>query len=147
MSTGLLHAHHYLPYLILPLLLATIIKALIGWLSGKPYDKLDNILSAATMGLVHLQLLLGLLLYFVGDTVPGLFEGLSMSEIMKDSGARFVVVEHPVSMLLAIILITIGRVAGKRAATDLKKHQRTAIFFAIGFAIIINAIPKYWWPF
>jgi hypothetical protein len=47
-------------------------------------------------------------------------------------------------MLVAVVLITIGRSSSKKAVDAVKKHKRIALFFLIGLIIILAAIP---WPF
>jgi hypothetical protein len=67
-----------------------------------------------------------------------------MSEIMKDRTARFFVVEHLTAMLIAIILIHIGKAQARKKIGDAAKHQRTAIYYGIALLLILISIP---WPF
>lgn len=84
----------------------------------------------------HLQLIIGLVLY----VMKGWYSGMSS---MSDPIVRFWAVEHFVGMLLAIVLITIGRARGKRKATDKAKHKTFAVYYLIGIIIVIAMIP---WP-
>jgi hypothetical protein len=63
---------------------------------------------------------------------------------MKDSVARFYAVEHMTGMLIAIILITIGRGVSKKDIPDGVKHKRTFWFFLVALVIILASVP---WPF
>lgn len=139
MYTGMLHLHSALRYVVLVLLVVAIVKSLIGWFSGKQFDKTDDRIGLFLMAAAHLQLVIGLVLYFVS---PLLEVALTdMGAAMKDANLRFWAVEHITLMIVAIIAVTVGRVSTKKAATDLKKHQRSAIFYAIAFGLIMNAIP------
>ena len=67
-----------------------------------------------------------------------------MSAVMKDPGLRFFAVEHLAGMLIAIILIHIGKTQGKKPIGDKAKHRRTMIFYLVALLIILASIP---WPF
>ncbi len=67
-----------------------------------------------------------------------------MGAAMKDTAARFWVVEHIFGMVVGIALITIGRVAAKKAADDKAKFKKIAVYFTLGLLIILATIP---WPF
>lgn len=142
MYKGLLDLHSLLRYIALLLLIITIIKAFSGWLGKKPYEPLDNKLSLFTLIAMHLQLVIGLVLYFISPIVQA---GLSnMAVAMKDPVLRFWTAEHISLMIVAIALITIGRVSSKKANDSMIKHKKTAVFFLIGLLLIIVSIP---WPF
>ena len=67
-----------------------------------------------------------------------------MGAVMKDPGTRFFAVEHIAGMLIAIILIHIGKAQGRKAIGDRAKHRRTMIFYLLALLIILVSIP---WPF
>jgi hypothetical protein len=46
-------------------------------------------------------------------------------------------------MVLALILIHVGRVAVRKAEEDAQKHKRALAFFLIGTLAILSSIP---WP-
>ena len=141
MLTGLLHVHSLLRYVLLILMLISIVKAFNGWGLKKAYSPGDRKLALFTVISAHLQLVLGLVIYFISPTVKiGL---ANMSEAMKDAALRFWTVEHISMMLIAIILITIGSARAKRATTDEGKHKQIAVFFLIALLVIFIAIP---WP-
>lgn len=141
MFTGLLHLHSTLRYILLILLILSILKSLSGWMGKKVYSSGDRKLSLFTMIAAHLQLIVGIILYFISPIVKA---GLAnMGEAMKDTMLRYWVVEHISLMIIAIILITLGNSLAKRATDDTGKHKRIAIFFLIALAVIFIAIP---WP-
>ena len=88
-----------------------------------------------------IQLVLGLILYFSN----GWFDKLkNFSQMKSVAGDRFFAMEHVSMMLLAWILVHVGRVAVKKADADAAKHKRMLIFFGLAFVLILSAIP---WPF
>lgn len=141
MLNGLLHTHSLLRYIFLLFILIAIFKSLSGWFGKKQYLPGDKKVALFTLICAHLQLVVGLILYFVSPTVKLGLE--DMGAAMKDPGLRFWAVEHITMMIIGIALITIGYSSAKRGATDEIKHKRIATFFLIALAIIFAAIP---WP-
>jgi len=142
MNTGLLHLHNLLRYVVVILLLITVIKFFIGWLGKRKYTNADNKLSLFLLISAHLQLLIGLGLYFFFS--PLVEVALSdMGKSMKDVNLRFWAVEHGLSMIFGIVVITLGRIMGKKGKTDQIKFRRQAIFFVLAMILIFSAIP---WP-
>ena len=141
MLTGLLHIHSLLRYIILLLLLITIFKSFSGWFGKKQYLSVDKKFALFTLITAHLQLVLGLVLYFIS---PNVKQGMAdMGAAMKDPALRFWTVEHICMMIIAIILITLGYTLAKRGKDDEAKHKRIAIFFLLALIVIFLAIP---WP-
>lgn len=130
----LLQIHSYLRYLILALMIIVIIKSLIGWLSKGNFTALDNQLSLTLASSVHIQLLLGLLLYFMSGKVS--FSNGAMS----NGWTRYWTVEHLVMMIIAIVLITIGRARMKRSNSDLQKFKVLTITNLIALVVVVIAI-------
>ena len=89
-----------------------------------------------------IQLLLGLILYFSGMWFDNL--KTNAGAVMKDGVQRFFSVEHALMMIIAWLLVHIGRSMVKRAGNDAQKHKRSLIFFGIALLIILAMIP---WPF
>ncbi|MFO7613286.1 MAG: hypothetical protein R6W71_01455 [Bacteroidales bacterium] len=134
MYSILLHIHSGLRWFVLVFLVWAIIRA-----AMKSYRKEGKPL-AALLGLIstHVQLVIGLILYFISPKV--IFAGSSMS----NSVLRFYLVEHIALMLAAVILITMGYVKAKRAAEDLKMNKSILWYYSIGLLLILVSIP---WPF
>ena len=101
-----LGAHSYIRWLVLLAGLLASIASVKGYFGGKSFGRLDNGLGVLYVASMHLQLLVGLLLYFVFSpvTVADLPEGW-----MKNAQLRHQVLEHPVMMLLALVLGQLGR--------------------------------------
>lgn len=140
MYTGFLHLHDVLRWLLLVSLAVTLVKYLAGWFGNQPWKKTDNILGIVFTSLMDLQLLTGLVLYFFLSPVTK----LAMSDFgaaMKDADLRFYAVEHFAMMLIAVVLVHIGRAKSKKAKTDQGKFKIASIFFLIALVIMIAAIP------
>ena len=138
----LLRSHSGLRWLVLAAIVGAIVKSAISLSSGKAYDALDNKLSLFALIFSHVQLLIGLALYMGRGWITIMMDDPGTA--MKESGIRFWAVEHIFGMLVAIALITIGRIVCKKAATDEAKFKKVMIFFSIGLLIMLATIP---WPF
>ncbi|MGN8225935.1 cytochrome B [Gracilimonas sp. BCB1] len=138
MYNGLLHAHSGLRWIVLVLLVWALFKAISGWMGKKEYHKSDRLSALLALIFTHIQLLIGLALYFISPKVS--FE----SGVMESQVLRFYTVEHMSMMIIAIALITIGFSTAKRMSEAVAKHKRIAITYGIGLLIIIASIP---WPF
>ena len=143
MATGLLHLHNILRWVILILLFVSILVALMGWQSGKPFNPGHKKIWLFTMISAHINFLVGLYLVLVGRfgiLTTDLPEGTSF---MKDRFFRFFWLEHPLLMLLSIVAITIGHGRAKKALPDSRKYRGAFIFFLVALILILAAIP---WP-
>ncbi|HIF05918.1 MAG TPA: hypothetical protein EYQ64_02915 [Gemmatimonadetes bacterium] len=70
MNNMLFNAHSGLRYLILLFGVLTVLYAIYGMVSARPYDKVIRILSSSFVGTIHLQILFGLGLIFTGQFQP-----------------------------------------------------------------------------
>ncbi len=129
-------AHSGLRYVVLLLVVLALIQALAGWFGGKNYTEGNRKLNLFAMISAHVQLLLGLVLYF---TSPMVQLG-NMGAAMKNEVTRYWTVEHAVMMILALVLITIGHSRSKKALQAADKHRSIAIFYGLGIIVIIVAI-------
>ena len=117
-----LHLHSVLRWLVLLAGLFLVVKSIIGLASNGTYGKLDNIVSASFVGTLHLQLLIGLVLYFflspITESALADFGGA-----MKNAELRFWAVEHLTLMILGIVFAQIGRTKSKKQTEDKKKFE------------------------
>ncbi len=127
--------HSYLAWLALGLIVLSVVAAMLS----KSVFK-DTYRKIAKFGLitVHIQLLLGLTLYFIS---PMGFSNLS-GETMKDSFTRLLALEHPLMNIIAIILITIGHSQSKKLDDGSKK---ILIFYTLGLVLLLSRIPWSTW--
>lgn len=142
MYTGLKHLHSGFAYLLLAILVISIIYVLMGFVNKKPFTEGTRKIALAGFIAAHLQLLFGLILYFVS---PLGIESLS-GEAMKNANLRLYVVEHPLTMLIGIVLITIGYSRAKKSTVDADRYKKILIFYVIGLVLILSRIPWSVWP-
>ena len=139
MYNALVHAHSGLRWIAIGLLLFAIFNALKSQTSGR-YEKKDKMINLFAMVFLHIQLLIGLGLFFIND-----MSKISYSEgWMKNGMLRFFGLEHILGMLLAIIIVTIGRKKAEKLTGTRDKHRKIMVFYTIGLILIIASIP---WPF
>ncbi|GAB1398442.1 MAG TPA: cytochrome B [Saprospiraceae bacterium] len=142
MYTGMMHLHSTLRYVLLILLIVTIYKAYTGYKQGRAFAAGDDKLSLYTMIVTHLQLLIGLYMYFASPTVQNALT--DMKTAMADKVLRFLAVEHILGMLIGIALITVGRIASKKKSTGTQKFKTIWLYYGLGLLVIFLSIP---WPF
>jgi hypothetical protein len=63
---------------------------------------------------------------------------------MKEAMYRFYGMEHLLLMLIAVVLVTIGRKKAEKALAPIVKHKKIIVFYSIALILIMAAIP---WPF
>lgn len=137
--------HSYWAYLVLIILLIATVNALIKTFKGKEYEAKDFRISLFTLIVSHIQLLIGLVLYFVSPRFD-LFGELGMGGVMKDAVNRLYLVEHPLINIIAVALITIGYSKHKKKLTSKSKLKIIAIFYTIGLVLFLSRIPWSVWP-
>lgn len=138
MYTGLQHLHSGIAYLVLLALILVIIYALIGSLSGREFTEKDRKIGMIAFIFSHVQLLVGLILYFVS---PVGFSLLQSGTAMSDPAARLTALEHPLINILAIVIISVGYIRAKKIATSRGKFRSIYMMYAIGFVLILSRIP------
>jgi chromate transport protein ChrA len=132
----LVRAHSGLRYVVLALILAAIVNAIIKKKSGT-YSNGDRKLNLFAMISVHVQLLIGLVLYAISDKV-------NFAELFSSTVNRFYGVEHIFGMLLAVVLVTIAHAKSKKMEDANKKHRIIMLGYLFALIIIFATIP---WPF
>ena len=137
MYIGLLHLHSNLPFILLLLIGAVLVKSLIGWTQSSPFDKLSKKLVLFAMITAHIQWVVGAILYFVSPNVK------SLGQAMGDSLSRLYALEHPLMMTIALVLLTVARSKSKKSE-DASNHRRTFILFAIATLCIVWSLPPSW---
>jgi len=139
MYSILLSFHSLFRWLVLASLIFTLYRAYKGWLSDQPFTKLDNFTRHTTATIVHIQLILGVTLYFISPIVSYFLHNFTEAVHMREM--RFFGMEHIVTMLTAITIITIGSVKTKRKNTDREKFKTMAIWYSVGLFLILASIP------
>ena len=119
------------------LLLIALIVALVQTFSrrGTSGSIMETKSVLVTFILTHIQLLIGLVLYFISPKV------VFGANTMSDSIFRFFTVEHLLGMLIAVVLITMGYTKAKKAEQPFNKAFN---YYIAAFILILISIP---WPF
>lgn len=128
-------------YLALFLLVIAVVNSFMGMSSKKEFTAKDRKIALFGLIATHIQLVVGLILYFV--SVKG-FEQLS-GAAMKNAELRLTVIEHPLINIIAIALITIGWSKHKKATTSTGKFRSIAVFYGLGLFLILIRIPWSAW--
>jgi len=136
--------HSYWAYLVLIVLLLAVVNAIIGFVKKREFSDKDLRIGLFTLIFSHIQLLIGLGWYFSSPYFKAL--KTSGSEVMGDSAARLLAIEHPIMMIIAIVFITIGWSKHKKKTEDAAKFKTFAIFYGIGLLLILSRIPWSQWP-
>ncbi|PQB08438.1 hypothetical protein BST83_15885 [Polaribacter filamentus] len=131
--------HSYWAYLVLAILIFAVVNAIIGFTQKKQFTDKDVRIGLFTLIVAHIQLLIGLVWYFMSPW----FEMLKTdaASVMKDKAARLLAIEHPIIMILAIVFITIGWSKHKKKTEDAAKFKTFAIFYGIALLLILSKIP------
>lgn len=131
--------HSYWAYIVLAILIFTVVNAIIGFTQKKNFTNKDLRVGLFTLIVSHIQLLIGLGWYFMSPWYKAL--KANGAEVMGDKTARLLAVEHPIMMILAIVLITIGWSKHKKKTEDAAKFKTFAIFYGLALLLILSRIP------
>lgn len=137
--------HSYWAYLILVVLTLAVLKSFFGYFAKKDYDANAFRVSLLTLIVSHIQLLIGILLYF-SSVRFGLWSDLGLVEVMKNADLRLYLIEHPIINILAVVLITMGYSKHKKKLVSKPKYKTIAFFYSIALVLIISRIPWNVWP-
>jgi hypothetical protein len=135
-------SHNGLRWVLLALLIFVIVRSWLGFAQKSTYGKLDNATGGALVGLSHLQLLIGFILYFgLSPITQAAFADFGAA--MKDPTLRLYAVEHLTTMLVAVILIQVGRIFSKKAAEDARKFRVMAVFTTFALVLMASRMPHW----
>ncbi|WP_298487963.1 hypothetical protein [uncultured Maribacter sp.] len=136
--------HSSLAYVALAVLFLAVANAIIGLVGNKVFTMTKDLrISLFAMILCHIQLLVGLILYFVSANGLNAIKELGMGGL--NSAARLLAVEHPFINIIALVLITIGWSRHKKFVEGNKKFKSIAMFYGIGLILILSRIPWGQW--
>ena len=130
---GLLFFHSLLRYIVLILLITSIFFAFRGYFSSAPILIGERKVWIFTVVACHIQLVIGLILYWMNSGSYG-----------TGRVATFWKVEHIAGMIVAVLLVTLGRTLSKRARSEKRKQLMVGICYLVGLLLILKMIP---WPF
>ena len=135
--------HSYWAFFVLTILFIAILNSLIRIISKKSFNSTDLRISLFGLIFSHIQLLIGLILYFISPWFDQ-WSSLGMG-IMKNNESRLYLVEHPITNILAIFFITIGWSLHKKQSESSKKFLRISLFYGFGYILLLSRIPWSRW--
>ena len=143
--TILKEAHSGLAYLVLLGLLVSVVYYFLQYFKKDIQSKKSKTIALVTMIIVHLQFLFGFILYFVSPLTKAAMQDFGAA--MKSEGLRFQAIEHPLTMLIVVILVTIAHKKIKTAAVEntIIKWLSPAMFL-LALIAALSMIPWDVWP-
>ena len=134
--------HSTLRWLVLISLIVALYKAYRGYFLKTAFTKTDNAIRHWTATIAHLQLMIGMTLYFQSPIIKYFLKNFSAAK--ENFDLLFFGLIHSTLMLIAIIIITIGSAMAKRKTLDNEKFKTMLIWYGLALFLIFIAIP---WPF
>ncbi len=134
--------HSYLRWAIL---IATVVVIARSWSAGRSggeWTRGHEKWQATLVGLVDLQLTIGVLLYLVWSPFSAAFIH-DPGGTMKERTIRFFGLEHPTMMVIAVALLHVARVRAKKTTVAHDKHRLTLHWTVAFLLILLSSIP---WP-
>lgn len=138
--TNLLTIHSVLRWVLLILFVTTFVRAAYGFHWRKTFGKSDQILLRSTTSVAHLQLIVGVVLYFVSPIVDYFLHNFGAAVGQKQF--RFFGMEHAILMIAAVVLITIAGAKAKRKPDSAAKFKTIVIWYVIALLLILGGLPR-----
>lgn len=126
-------------YIALLALVVAVVTFLSGMFSKTEFTSANRKIGLIALIVIHIQLLVGLILYFVSPL------GFASLGQMSDKALRLTSLEHPLINIIAIALITIGWSKHKKLVTSASKFKTFSIFYGLGLLLILSRIPWSMW--
>jgi hypothetical protein len=142
MYNFLLILHSIVRWLVVIAALAAAGKAFAGWFGKGTWSRLDDRLGLFFTMAMDIQVLIGLVLYFVSPLIRTALTDLGAA--FANPTLLFFSFFHWILILVAVALAHIGRTRSRKAAGDPAKFRTAAIFYGLSILIVLVAIP---WPF
>lgn len=142
MYQALTFIHSSVRWFVVISLVYAIVRAWHGYLKGRTFTKADNTVRHWTATIAHVQLVIGMIFYTQSPVIRYFLK--NFKEEVADWAVGFYGLVHPILMLVAIVLITIGSAMAKRKPSSKEQFRTMLIWFSVAFLIIFIAIP---WPF
>lgn len=137
--------HSYWAYLVLIVITIATANSIIGFVTKREFGAKDFRIALFALIVTHLQLVIGFITYFVSDKVQWGNSDLSMKDIMGNSDLRLIHIEHPITMIIAIALLTIGYSKHKKKLVSTPKFKTLAIFYSLALIAVLSRIPWKMW--
>lgn len=119
---------HYLASLAMVVAVAAF---LVNWLRGQEWSQLEQRIGTYAIIVVDIQLLLGLILWGIGASLG----------IVGANAAR--TIEHPFTMLLAIVILHAGWVWTRRS-DETVRLRNGALTFVVAGLLVLGGLTRIW---
>ena len=140
MYSFFLALHNIIRWAVLVLAILATVTAFLGWFGKRQWSERDRKIGSFFGIAMDIQLLLGLILYFVYSPLTRTaLTDLGAAMGVKD--LRFFAIEHVFYMVLAVVFAHLGSVLARRAPDSKAKFQRAAIFFGLALLLMLLGIP------
>ncbi len=118
----LIKAHSGVRWVVLALLLLGIGRAAWGWLGSPSYAKFDRVWGGISIGLMDLQILLGVIIFFLlePEVRPSLW--------------------HPALMLIAAVSVHLGTVFARRVKENRRKHYAHLLAYLVSLLFVLLGV-------
>ena len=136
--------HSLTAYVVLVLLFVALLNAIMGSIKKSDFSPRDFKLTLWALIATHIQVILGLVLYFISPLGIKSFSS-NGAQVMKDATLRLFAVEHISVMLIAAVILTIGYSKQKRIEESAVKFKRISIFYGLAFILVLSRIPWAQW--
>lgn len=136
--------HSLTAYVVLVLLFVALLNAIMGSIKKSDFSPRDFKLTLWALIATHIQVVLGLVLYFISPLGIKSFSS-NGAQVMKDATLRLFAVEHISVMLIAAVILTIGYSKQKRTEESAVKFKRISIFYGLAFILVLSRIPWAQW--
>ena len=133
--------HSYWAYLVLLFVIMATINSIIGVVTKREFGAKDFRIALIALIVTHTQLLIGIVLYIFANN----FGDIAMSDIMSSPMLRLRNIEHPLLMIVAIALLTIGYSKHKRKRTSSGKFKTLSVGYSLALIAILSMIPWKLW--
>lgn len=140
MYSILLLVHSWLRWAVIIIAIIAIYQSFVGWRSKKVYTSANDRVNVAFISVLHIQLLLGLLLYFFLSPITQAAMQ-DFKSAMKNDILRFWAIEHMILMFVGVTVAQIGRVVSKKSPDPVTKHKKIFIYFTIAIILILAGVP------
>ncbi len=136
----LLISHSWLRWVVLITAVLAIYRNYEGFSSGRKWTATDKKFNAFFIGSLHLQLVIGLILYSgVSPMMAAIFT--DMKAAMKNRELRFWSVEHMTGMIIGVLIAQIGSILAKKQVSDAGKFRTAFFWFLAAIVLILAMIP------
>ncbi|MBN8587466.1 MAG: hypothetical protein J0L94_04000 [Rhodothermia bacterium] len=131
------YIHSYNRWAVLVLMVIVLLKSYQGWKANQSVSIGLKKQSTILIGLFHLQLLIGLILYAI-IYIP-YWQGMGMA-LMKVSAIRFYAVEHILLMIIAVLVAQIGSIKSKKTTDGGLAHKKMFTSWLITLILVLLSV-------